>query len=68
MDRLLTERSFFKNGTKLIAEESTRYGFIDFFHDALGIMGMRRHQTGTDYAFIRCILGNVVEMIRVNDG
>jgi len=53
----------YTEGTQIIAEYSQRYGLIEYFYDLEGIRGMRRE--GRDYLFVRCVLGNIVEVLRV---
>jgi len=63
---IVNETIFFKDGTKLIAQECWQNGFIEFFHDAQGVVGMRVHNnapTDRNFFFIRDIFGNIVEII-----
>ena len=41
--QVLNTTNFFVDGTRIIAEESTRYGLIEYFWDAIGPVGMRRN-------------------------
>ena len=59
---ILNTTHFYVHGTRIVAEESTRYGLIEYFYDAKGVAGMRRN--GRNYLLVRCVLGNVVEVIR----
>jgi len=62
-ESIVNVTTFFTEGTQIIAEYSQRYGLIEYFYDLEGIRGMRRG--GRDYLFVRCVLGNIVEVLRV---
>ena len=53
--------NFYVYGTRILAEESTAYGFIEYFWDAIGPIGMRRNNR--NYFFVRDVLNNIVEII-----
>jgi len=59
--QVLNTTNFFVDGTRIIAEESTRYGLIEYFWDAIGPTGMRRNHRY--YFFVRDIFNNIVEII-----
>ena len=61
MTSTVNTTDFFVDGTRIVAENSGRYGFIEYMWDATGVTGMRRG--GRNYFFVRDVFGNVVEVI-----
>jgi len=66
MTSTVNSTDFFVDGTRIVAESSGRYGFIEYMWDAQGVTGMRRG--GRNYFFVRDVFGNVVEVLRETDG
>jgi len=59
---IINTTNYYADGTRIIAEESVRYGLIEYFYDGTGVIGMRRNNT--NFLYVKDVLGNIIEVIR----